>query len=266
MHELEDLWQCTEAVEGNEEAPSEKWTNHDWEMYPPCKDAGWQEESEEVYRPRWLGSGRWSAESSGRSHCEVPKRHDFASHFKTLRNKASPVTTLMIRNVPNFFKQKKLMQELDRLGFEGKYDFLYLPIDTSTLWNVGYAFVNFEDPQQAKTCMEVIQGYDFGLRQPNKRRPAQVSVAHIQGLADNLAHCTSTAMFASSQPWMRPWVKNWTWAGTAWQQLQHRPRNFEDYTGSKEMSGSHDLDETVSELSMSSSKTSSPSSWWSGTR
>lgn len=51
-------------------------------------------------------------------------------------------TTLMIRNIPNKYTQKILMQTIDAQGFYGKYDFFYLPIDFKNRCNVGYAFIN----------------------------------------------------------------------------------------------------------------------------
>jgi RNA recognition motif 2 len=51
-------------------------------------------------------------------------------------------TTLMIRNIPNKYTQKVLMQTIDNAGFYGKYDFFYLPIDFKNRCNVGYAFIN----------------------------------------------------------------------------------------------------------------------------
>ena len=38
----------------------------------------------------------------------------------------------MIRNIPNRYTQKQFAQELIQNGFEDKFDFLYLPIDTAT--------------------------------------------------------------------------------------------------------------------------------------
>jgi len=50
-------------------------------------------------------------------------------------------TTLMIKNIPNKYTQKMLLQTMDE-QFRGGYDFFYLPIDFKNKCNVGYAFIN----------------------------------------------------------------------------------------------------------------------------
>merc|ERR1711862_380377 len=51
-------------------------------------------------------------------------------------------TTVMLRNVPNNISRESLLALLDRSGFEGQYDFVYLPIDFARQSNLGYAFIN----------------------------------------------------------------------------------------------------------------------------
>ena len=40
-------------------------------------------------------------------------------------------TTLMLKNIPNKYYQKSLLQEID-MKHKGRYDFLYLPMDFKT--------------------------------------------------------------------------------------------------------------------------------------
>ncbi|KAL4801735.1 hypothetical protein BDV18DRAFT_164780 [Aspergillus unguis] len=54
-------------------------------------------------------------------------------------------TTIMLRNIPNKIDQTMLKAIVDETS-HGKYDFMYLRIDFANNCNVGYAFINFEDP------------------------------------------------------------------------------------------------------------------------
>jgi len=146
---------------------------------------------------------------------------NLAQHYSSNNGKKVEVTTLMVRNVPNQYHRGHFMQELDKLGFEDCYDFVYLPIDRQTQWNVGYAFVNFDRPEDAQQCMKVMSGYKFTrLRPGQQQRHAQVSVAHLQGLKQNLAHFQNTAVFSSSSGLLQPWVRssaNWSYEQERWQ-------------------------------------------------
>merc|ERR1740130_533132 len=46
-------------------------------------------------------------------------------------------TTLMFRNVPNSYSRDMLLELLDQEGFQGCYDFLYLPTDFLSLAGLG---------------------------------------------------------------------------------------------------------------------------------
>jgi len=100
------------------------------------------------------------------------------------------ITTLMVRNVPNRYTQQDLLDEINRLGFQGKYDFLYLPLDVRNRCNVGYAFVNF---RSAETAAQFVKAFDKRPFRNQKRRIATCRPAHLQGVEANWEHCSKLA-------------------------------------------------------------------------
>jgi len=139
------------------------------------------------------------------SHQCVPKRTDLGKRFGEDIEREN-ITTLMVRNIPNTYTRAMLMEELNLLGFEGKYDFIYLPMDKSTQWNVGYAFVNFSSPAVAKRVIDEMTNYSFQRYDHGSGKVAQISIAHIQGLERNLEYYSSTAVQCARIPTYRPLV------------------------------------------------------------
>lgn len=139
------------------------------------------------------------------SHARVPK----STKLSRKEQPKGDITTLMIRNIPNKYDRKMLMRELDALGFADSYDFVYLPMDKATYWNVGYAFVNFLKPEAAARCTKVMDGYRFRKFRGTSKKIAQVSPAYIQGLEANLQHYENTAVSAALHTSQRPWVRTW---------------------------------------------------------
>lgn len=66
-------------------------------------------------------------------------------------------TTRMIRNLPNDYTRKDLLDLLDSNNV--LYDFVYLPIDWGKRANLGYAFVNLASPPEAERMESVLGGY-----------------------------------------------------------------------------------------------------------
>lgn len=127
-------------------------------------------------------------------HGKVPRTQNLAEAFLKTSLPVEP-TTVMIRNIPNRYTQKELISELECLGFADSFDFLYLPIDTGSMGNVGYAFVNFVEPAWAARCCDVVTGHTFRKHQQKTRtKVATVSVAHLQGLEANLRHYERAAV------------------------------------------------------------------------
>ncbi|KAK6810628.1 hypothetical protein RU639_013445 [Aspergillus parasiticus] len=87
-------------------------------------------------------------------------------------------TTIMLRNIPNKIDQTMLKAIVDETS-HGKYDFMYLRIDFANNCNVGYAFINFEDPIDIIDFVNVRAGRTWNCF--NSDKVAEVSYATIQG-------------------------------------------------------------------------------------
>jgi hypothetical protein len=140
-------------------------------------------------------------------HSLVPKNVNLAEGFAKSKKEGQAITTLMIRNIPNRCSQRDLIGELERVGFAGCFDFVYVPLDLGTMSNVGYAFVNFTLPVHAARCIEVLPKHQFS-RQRKSGKLVAVSPAHMQGLEANLRHYETSAVNTSRLRQRRPVVMN----------------------------------------------------------
>jgi len=111
-------------------------------------------------------------------------------------------TTVMLRNIPNKYTQRMLLDQLNRSGFEGKYDFFYLPIDFRNRCNVGYAFINFHTNATASEFKQMFDG--LRLTGFNSQKICEVSYARVQGLKSNIQHYRNSPVNGISVPEYRP--------------------------------------------------------------
>ncbi|KAI9741868.1 MAG: hypothetical protein M1834_000256 [Cirrosporium novae-zelandiae] len=102
------------------------------------------------------------------------------------RNKYSPRQRNSGSGSHNAVDIKKIMKGLDPMlkaivdeTSHGKYDFMYLRIDFANNCNVGYAFINFEDPYDIIDFVQARAGYRWNRF--NSDKIAEVSYATIQG-------------------------------------------------------------------------------------
>mmetsp|Transcript_138824 Transcript_138824/g.387148 ORF Transcript_138824/g.387148 Transcript_138824/m.387148 type:complete len:441 (-) Transcript_138824:556-1878(-) len=118
------------------------------------------------------------------------------------RTASATPTTLMIQNLPHRLLQSELADEIDRSGFRGHYDFLYMPSEYSTGRGKGFAFVNFTSPGAAEAFTRAwCRSCRFPSRSSNV---LSIAVARLQGRAANMARWVKPKMCRIRNPTFRP--------------------------------------------------------------
>jgi len=67
-------------------------------------------------------------------------------------------TTVMLRNVPTSLTRNSLLQMLEKMGFAGSFDMIYVPVDFSAGTGLGYAFVNLVSPADVPAFWRALDG------------------------------------------------------------------------------------------------------------
>lgn len=90
------------------------------------------------------------------------------------------VTTLMMKNLPQNVLQAEVIEELNKTGLEGCYDFFYLPATFRNKAGLGYAFVNMRDAQSMEDMVLIWHNsHRLGLK-PDEPS-IKLSAATVQG-------------------------------------------------------------------------------------
>lgn len=156
-------------------------------------------------RKEWERRQAFSAESSAVPLCAMPAAEAAPPVLAPAAANVPPEWadkhTVMMRNLPNKYTQFMLLEELNQSGFLGAYDFLYLPIDTETDANRGYAFVNFISPAHAWMFKTTFDGQK--MQRFNSDKVVLVVPAALQGFEANYAHYSS-ARVSRGDPAARP--------------------------------------------------------------
>mmetsp|Transcript_37491 Transcript_37491/g.88081 ORF Transcript_37491/g.88081 Transcript_37491/m.88081 type:complete len:433 (+) Transcript_37491:46-1344(+) len=112
-------------------------------------------------------------------------------------NGLSRLTTAMIRNVPSKYTQQKLMREINDMGFLGKFDFFYLPMQPHGRGNRGFAFINFMAWEAAQEFYMRLHNRPLRLSAPDT--PAAIMPADLQGFERNAEHYANMRLSRSSR-------------------------------------------------------------------
>ncbi|KAF2841717.1 hypothetical protein M501DRAFT_928618, partial [Patellaria atrata CBS 101060] len=101
-------------------------------------------------------------------------------------------TTVMIRNIPNEMDFATFKNWMDN-GSRGQFDFLYNRIDYSTGRGVGYAFVNFVDPDAVVNFFRRVNGRSWpGF--PTSRKEVALAFATQQGVEVLVEHFRNSSV------------------------------------------------------------------------
>jgi len=110
-----------------------------------------------------------------------------------------PMTTVMMRNLPNNYSRAMLLELMDDEGFNGAYDFIYLPIDFSSTASFGYAFINFVSPPEAERFREHFQ--NFSKWSVTSEKVCDVTWSNVhQGLAAHIDRYRSSPVMHDDMP------------------------------------------------------------------
>jgi len=134
------------------------------------------------------------------------KEKDTNDDYKDNGDIPSNYTTVMLRNIPNKYTREMLIKQL-KDGFEGQFDFMYLPIDFKNKCNVGYAFINFRTPEHCSSFVEQFHGVDVRKCLPglNSKKIVEVTPARVQGLQENVRRLRNSPVMnqlADHPEWM----------------------------------------------------------------
>mmetsp|Transcript_31722 Transcript_31722/g.69300 ORF Transcript_31722/g.69300 Transcript_31722/m.69300 type:complete len:270 (+) Transcript_31722:67-876(+) len=99
---------------------------------------------------------------------------------------AQTTTTLMLRRIPPRCTQQRLIHVINKLGFRGRYDFLYLPRHARSCNNRGFAFINLESEEAARAFFRLCHGRY--LPTMLSKEPLNIVPAAIQGYERNILH------------------------------------------------------------------------------
>ncbi|XP_076927923.1 protein terminal ear1-like [Bidens hawaiensis] len=125
------------------------------------------------------------------------------SSFEDLR------TTVMIKNIPNKYSLKLLLNMLDNHCIQcnkgenkpvSSYDFVYLPIDFVNKCNVGYGFVNMTSPEATWRLYKAFDRQNWEVF--NSKKICQISYARVQGLEALKEHFKNSKFPDSPEEYM----------------------------------------------------------------
>jgi hypothetical protein len=108
-------------------------------------------------------------------------------------------TTLMLRNVPNNYSRNMLIKLLDKEGFSGHYNLVYVPVDFIRFAGLGYAFVNFSTNTAAEKARQTFQGFT-GWNSTSQKVCDVLWSGPLQGLGAHIERYRNSPVMHESVP------------------------------------------------------------------
>jgi len=107
-------------------------------------------------------------------------------------------TTCMLRNMPENYTRQTLLELIDTVGFAGKYNLIYLPMDFKNKNNLGYAFVDLISDGVAQIFFEAFSGFcDRGF---SAEKECEVSWSTVQGYPAHIERYRNSPVMHSLVP------------------------------------------------------------------
>jgi len=115
-------------------------------------------------------------------------------------------TTVKISGIPGEYSRTGVCEELAAAGFGYAIDFLYMPIDAATGYNLNHAFVNVRSKDAYRDFLQAFHGVPTKscLSAYPSEEVCEVSISEIQGRDANMqALCTSANLkkWATNDDW-----------------------------------------------------------------
>lgn len=107
--------------------------------------------------------------------------------------------TVMLRNVPPSFGRSDLLALLNGIGFSGRYNFVYLPVDFTRNLGLGYALVGLVDHTSARALMQSLHGLSFASTDGSFQCEASWSEPH-RGLEGHIERYRNSPVMHQSMP------------------------------------------------------------------
>jgi hypothetical protein len=102
------------------------------------------------------------------------------------------VTTLMVKNLPNRVRVEQLIEKLGEIGFAGRCDYVYMPMDWQTHANKGFGFANFVTPKDALEFATLVEGNGLFTGYSGSGKRVTTCPASRQGVVENLRSVSYT--------------------------------------------------------------------------